>query len=237
MSRTGKTSKTATKQGKLRLAAWLILGLVVISLAHLWFIRPWYMRWGATPDEIGKTCPGDEFTPHSASQATRAVTINAPVSEVWPWIVQVGQDRAGFYSYTWLENLFRADMHNAGWIHQEWQTRKVGDTVWLARKDRYAGQARVIVAALDPGRAMVLVSPEDAERISRGGCADGGTWTFIIDPINGHATRLILRSRGPQDESFLTMLFRRFVFDPAHFIMERKMMLSIKKHVETGGSA
>ena len=128
-------------------------------------------------------------------------------------------------------------MHNADRIHPEWQTRKVGDTVWLARKDRYGGRGRVVVALLEPHRAMVLASPSDAERISSGGHAKSGTWTFILDPINDHATRLILRSRGAQDESFAAMLFARLVFDPIHFIMERKMMLGIKQRAENARRA
>jgi hypothetical protein len=215
-----------------RAAGSFALGLVVAGLVHLWFIRPWYLTWGATRAEISRTWPGDEFSPRPVSLATRALTINVPVTDVWPWIVQIGQDRAGCYSYTWLENLFFVDMHNADLIHPEWQTRKVGDTVWLARKDRYGGRGRVVVAALEPNRAMVLVSPSDAERISRGGPAKSGTWTLILDPMNDHATRLILRSRGAQDESFGATLFGRLVFDPVHFIMERKMMLGIKQRAE-----
>ena len=156
---------------------------------------------------------------------------------MWPWIVQIGQDRGGCYSYAWIENLFFIDMHNADRIHPEWQTRNAGDTVWLARKDRYDGRGRVVVAVLEPNRAMVLVSPNDAERISRGGRAEGGTWTFILDPIDRHATRLILRSRGAQAESFASTLFGRLLFDPVHFIMERKMMLSIEQRAENAGRA
>jgi hypothetical protein len=215
-----------------RAVSWLALGLVVAALAHLWFIRPWYLTWGATENEINRTWPGDELSPRPVSLATRALTINAPATDVWPWIVQLGQDRAGCYSYAWLENLFFVGMHNANRIHPEWQTRQVGDTIWLARKDRYGGRGRVVVALLEPNRAMVLVSPSDAERISRGGHAESGTWTFLLDPIDGHATRLILRSRGAQAQSFVAMLFGRLVFDPIHFIMERKMMLGIRERAE-----
>ena len=236
MTKASETHATETKaKWAIRLAraaGWLALGLAVAGLVHLWFIRPWYLTWGATGDEISRTWPGDELSPRPVSLATRALTINAPVTDVWPWIVQIGQDRGGCYSYAWLENLFFIDMHNADRIHSEWQTRQAGDTVWLARKDRYGGRGRVVVAVLEPRRAMVLVSPSDAERISRGGHAQSGTWTFILEPINNHATRLILRSRGAQDESFVAMLFGRLVFDPVHFLMERKMMLGIKQRAE-----
>jgi hypothetical protein len=241
MTRAGGTHETEMKpKWTIQLAqaaGWLALGLVAVGLVHLWFIRPWYLTWGATGDEINRTWPGDELSPRPVSLATRALTINAPVAEVWPWIVQIGQDRGGCYSYSWLENLFFTDMHNAERIHPEWQTRKVGDTIWLARKDRYGGRGRVVVAALEPNRTMVLVSPSDAERIARGDRAEGGTWTFILAPMNPDATRLILRSRGGQSESFAAMVFGRLLFDPVHFIMERKMMLSIKQRAENTGHA
>ena len=215
-----------------RAVGWVALGLVLAGLVHLWFIRPWYLTWGATGGEINRTWPGDELSPVPVSLATRALTIHASATDVWPWIVQVGQDRGGFYSYVWLENLFLAGMHNADRIHPEWQRRQVGDTVWLARKDRYGGRGRVVVTVLEPNRAMVLVSPSDAEKIYLGGRAENGSWTFILEPIDGYTARLILRSRGAQAESFAAMLFGRLVFDPIHFIMERKMMLGIKERAE-----
>jgi hypothetical protein len=219
-----------------RAAGCLVLGLVLAGVVHLWLIRPWYLTWGATGEEINRTWPGDDLSPRPVSLATRALTIHAPATAVWPWIVQLGQDRGGSYSYTWVENLLLADMHNAERIQPEWQRRQVGDTVWLARKDRYGGRGRVVVAVLEPNRAMVLVSPSDAERIFRGGRAKNGSWTFILEPVDAHTTRLILRSRGAQAESFAAMLFGRLVFDPVHFLMERKMMLGIKERAENPGS-
>ena len=151
---------------KIALSLFLVLaGLLALLLLP----RPWYMRWGATDAEIAGRYPGDQLSKHPQSLATRAVTIAAPVAEVWPWIVQTGQDRAGFYSYTWLENLFRAGMHNADRIIPEFQDRKAGDTVWLASKYRYGGQGRVVVALLQPNRAMVLVRPGDMEAVANGG--------------------------------------------------------------------
>jgi hypothetical protein len=89
-------------------------------------------------------------------QATRAVTVHAPAKAVWPWIVQIGQDRAGFYSYDVLENLFGAKMPSVDEIVPEWQHRTVGDTVWLSTPDSHGGNARMIVGWLELERAMVL---------------------------------------------------------------------------------
>jgi hypothetical protein len=68
--------------------------------------------------------------------------------------------------------------------------------------------------------------------LAKAGYAPGGTWSFILDPIDKHSTRLIMRSRSSEQLSFLEKLFDHFVFDPAHFIMERKMMLGIKERAE-----
>ena len=205
--------------------ALILLALVVAGL------RPWYMYWGATGSEVRGAYPGDELTPNMHSLATRAITIQVPPEKVWPWIVQVGEDRAGFYSYTWLENIFRADMHNAERVHPEWQNRQVGDTVWLARKDRYQGSARTVVAIYEPGRAMILVSPPDYEHLVRDEPPISGTWTFILEPKGEHASRLIMRTRG-RSAGMLKRASDYFIFDPAHFIMERGMMLGIKRRAE-----
>ncbi len=130
---------------------------VIVLLGALLPLRPWSLRWGATGDELKRRWPGDELTPGRAGQSTRAITIHASAPEVWAWIVQIGQDRGGFYSYTWLENLFGCKMHNADRIVPEFQSRAVGDTVWLTSKERYGGQGRTVVAELIPSRAMILV--------------------------------------------------------------------------------
>lgn len=192
-------------------------------------LRPWFLRWGATDEEVARTWPGDEMAPKPASMATRAVTIHAPAEEVWPWIVQIGQDRGGFYSYTWLENLVGARIHNADRILPEYQSREVGDTVWMAPRERYGGKGCSRVARLDPGRAMVLVSPDDYDSVVRTGVAPHGVWSFLLDPIDERTTRLIVRSRSGSQEG----PGRFLVFDPIHFIMERKMMLGIRDRTET----
>src|SRR5512146_2147654 len=89
-------------------------------------VRPWMLDWGATPAEIQRVWPGDELSPRTRYRHLRAITINAPAEQVWPWILQIGQDRAGYYSYTWLENVFRAEMHNTYRLVPEWQERHVG---------------------------------------------------------------------------------------------------------------
>lgn len=192
------------------------LGGMVALAAYAFLIRPWHLKWGATEEEIRMRLPGDEFVEHPQLNATHAITINAPVQDVWPWLVQIGQKRGGFYSYTWLENLVGCDMQNADRIVPEWQDLKVGDEVWLHPK---APPLRVL--AIEPGRAIVLES----------------VWGFFLRPIDENTTRLIIRGRGnfkpDLKNALLNLILWRGVFEPAHFIMERKMLLGIKERVES----
>ena len=122
---------------------WIVAGLIAAGAAGtLLKLRGWASRWGTTPEEINRAWPGDELSPSATAVTTRAVTIDASAKAVWAWLVQIGQDRAGFYSYTWLENLFRCDMPRVDCIVPAWQNRVLGDVVWLARPDRYHGEAR-----------------------------------------------------------------------------------------------
>ena len=178
-------------------------------------IRPWHLRWGATDEELNAALIGDELVPQPKLKATHAITINAPAAEVWPWLVQMGQNRGGFYSYTCLENLVGCHMHNAEEIVAEWQNLRVGDKVWLHPK-----APPVEVAAIEPGRAIVL-KPWGA---------------FVLQPIDEKTTRMIIRSQGDYEpdlkNAVLNFLLWRVFYEPAHFIMERKMLLGIKARAE-----
>jgi hypothetical protein len=183
--------------------------------AYALFIRPWHLSWGATEEELKMSLPGDQLVEHPKLNATHAITINAPAEDVWPWLVQVGQTRGGFYSYTWLENLVGCHMQNADQLVPEWQDLKVGDEVWLHPK---APPLKVL--AIEPERAIVLEN----------------SWSFSLRPIDDQTTRLIIRGRGEFKpdlrNAVLNFILWRGVFEPAHFIMERKMMLGIKERAE-----
>jgi hypothetical protein len=207
----------------------LMAAAVISALRSL---RMWALSWGATSEELAGVWPGDELSPNAREIATRAVTIAAPADAVWSWLVQLGQDRSGFYSYTWLENLFRCAMPRVEQIVPAWQERALGDDVWLARPDRYDGKARQKVVLVDPVRVLSLASPADWRRIVRHETSEGGNWTFILVPLDLLTTRLVVRSRGPETASRLQRLFWMGVFQPAHFIMERRMMLRLKALAE-----
>ena len=157
----------------------LLLGGVAVGAGMVAYLawRPRMLRWGATDDEAGEALPGDDATPHPVFQSTRAITIDAPPERVWPWIVQMGIERAGFYSHDWLERLlFHAryveGRHSATRIHPELQDLQVGDLV------PYGGGVFVPVQEIEPFRHLV----------------HGEAW--VLRPLPGGRTRLIVRYRG-----------------------------------------
>jgi hypothetical protein len=170
--------------------------------------------------------------PTPETQATRVVTIHAPAGRVWPWVAQIGQDRGGFYSYTPLENMVGAGMKNADKIHPEWQQREVGDRVWLGDPRKFDGEAYMVVARWIPGRALVLVTPQDWQRIQAGELAQEMVWAFIVEAVHRRGTRLVARSLGGPGVSVKQKLANYVFWDLAHFIMERGMLLGIKKRAE-----
>lgn len=193
--------------------------------------QPWHQTWGATTAEAEKPLPGDGLVPNPSYETTRAVTIEAPTEAVWPWLVQMGQGRGGFYSYDWLENLFGLDIHNTDHIVSEWQDLEPGDEVWLAPPTDYDGQAKMRVIHLEPRRSLVfgpaVDTAQDFEAASQTGA---GTWAFVLEPIDDQTTRLIVRTRSRPWQAPRGVFY---LYDPAHFLMERRMMLGIKGRAES----
>ena len=113
------------------------LRLLAFIPLYAGIVRPWFMHWGAIATEQQMALAGDSFIPANTVVSTRAITIHAPAARVWSWLVQLGQERGGFYSYDWLENLFMAKMHNANHIVPEWQQPQVGDRVAMMANPPY----------------------------------------------------------------------------------------------------
>jgi len=200
----------------------IIAGIAAVKvIAYRRLVHPWMDRWGATDDEVSTDLPADSLVSGVAPRVTRAVTIDAPADVVWSWLVQIGQERAGFYSYSWLENLAGARMHNADRVHPEWQRRAEGDVVRLAGP--YGRRAEQVVARVEPERMLVLTSHADFDAIVAGRVADG-YWGFFLRPVDAQRTRLIARGVGGS--------LGNPVFDVAHFVMERGMLLGIKARAE-----
>ena len=202
------------------------------SIAYLLSVRPWQLRWGATAAEVAESLPGDELVPHPKLQTTRAITIQTPPSQVWPWLVQMGWARAGFYSYDALENLMGLGIHSANRILPEFQSLKVGDVLPWDREGglpvRLIEQAAVlgVGGTMDPHSGK-FVTPGDApiETVL------DASWVFVLKAQDDHATRLLARARFAY-ESPLVALGMHLVLEAAHFVMERKMLLGIKARAE-----
>jgi hypothetical protein len=211
---------------------WSALAGAAMAGTYAAVIRPWFLKWGATPEEVEREWPGDALVPDAPTISTRAITIDAPASVVWRWLIQIGQDRAGFYSYRWLENLARADMPEIHALMPEFAKRSPGETVWLARPDRYGGRARMVIGLLIEGRALILVATEDADRALTEGRAPSGTWGFLVEPIDARRTRLIARSRAGTRKDVAARVADLGFWEPAHFVMERRMLMTIKRLAE-----
>ena len=208
---TNKLNPTIVEEG---------LGAAAIAVTILTspLLRPWYSKWGASEAEVEKRLPGDEQVPDPTLESTRAITINAPTAEVWPWLVQMGQGRGGLYSYERLENLVGCDMHNAERILPEHQHLSIGDKIRLSKGD---GTPYFLVKAIETGRAIIL-----------GGDDPPTTWAFILEPINEDSSRLIIRFRQAYEPSLGNTIAWRVFTDPITFVMERKMLQGIKLRAE-----
>ena len=195
----------------------LALGMVAASAAaraySVFWRRP-VLDWGARPDEVVRRLPGDEFLEAADVVATRAITIEAPPSAIWPWLIQMGPGRGGVYTYDWIENLFGLDMHSADEIVPEWQSMEVGYT-WSNPQ----GQG-MRVEIVDPGRAMVMRA-EDGRWV----------WSFVIVP-EGDRTRFISRNRFVLTGGTLSRWASIYLMEPGSLVMERKMLLGIKSRAE-----
>ena len=170
------------------------------------------MRWGATDAEAAGKMYGDRYIPENTVVSTRAITINAPVERVWYWIAQMGQGRAGFYSFDWLENLFAANMQNAEEIHLEWAGIRSGDRFSLQENGPF-----VEVAVVQAGDMLVML----------------GGWSFYVEAIDETSTRLVVRYASFPLTDWTSRLYYYTIFEPAHYVMEAGMMLGIKRRAET----
>jgi hypothetical protein len=200
-----------------RLVSFLALGVLAAiagACAYQVLWRRPILDWGARPDEVARRLPGDEFLEAADVVATRAITIEAPPSAIWPWLIQMGPGRGGVYTYDWIENLFGLDMHSADEIVPEWQSMDVGYT-W--RNPQGHGMRAEIV---DPERAIVMRA-EDGRWV----------WAFVIVP-EGDGTRFISRNRFVLTGGNLSRWASIYLMEPGSLVMERKMLLGIKARAE-----
>jgi hypothetical protein len=210
-----KAYRARIKAGKLTLL------LAAGSLAWLYTsrLREWQTNWGASKDEVTARLPGDELVEGADVIANRAIRIDAPAADVWPWIVQMGPGRGGAYTYDWVENLFGLGMHSADAIHPEWQQLRLDDTPSVPPGEP-PGPHAMRVRMLDPERTLVTASED-------------GTWAwgFYLFPEDG-GTRLLSRNTIKTGSS-LGAKIGMALMSPGSLVMERKMLLGIKERAES----
>lgn len=213
----GRAAHTVRAPGR-GLQVGVPVALVVLLVLYMAVLRPWMLAWGATAADQARALPGDALVPAATQQSTRAVTVRAPAAESWRWLVQIGEDRAGFYSYTWLENLFGADIHNGDRVRPEWQALRAGDLVRAVPDDYLGGRLPSPgwrVAATEPGRWFVLQ----------------GWGVFLVEPVDAATSRVLVRTRF-RDTTWWGPVVTALAFDPVHFVMERRMLLGLRDRAE-----
>jgi hypothetical protein len=196
-----------------RIALGAAVGGAGLLAVYLRVVRPWTMRWGATDEEVTRPLPGDRILPHPGFSATRAITIAARPEHIWPWLVQLGSGRAGWYSYDRLDN---AGIPSATEIRPELQNLKVGDLIPMVMGEKVGPR----VKALEPNRRMLWVTEDQL------------SWEWLLEPIHEQTTRLLNRIRG----TYPPLLSRRMLYAIAastgDILMNRKQLRGIKARAE-----
>jgi hypothetical protein len=194
-----------------------LLGLFLVVLVYWVPMRRWFRRWGATEEEFERPMAADVEVTHSNYRTTLGVTINAPASAVWPWLVQMGYRRGGLYSYDWLDRLFGyLDRPSAEHILSEFQNLAAGDVIPIGKLPGFP------VRAVETERMLLLAGQADDVHWA---------WEFRLFPAGENRTRLVSRNCVQAPRSLKTRaLF--LIIEPAAFIMTRKMLLGIKRRAE-----
>jgi hypothetical protein len=193
--------------------------LLVLAVGILyWFpLRRLFGRWGATDAEMSRRMPADDAVPNPTYLTTLATTINAPPEAIWPWLVQMGYQRGGLYSYDWLDRLFGyLDRPSADRILPEFQSLAPGDVIPIGRGGGFP------VTIVDPPRLLVL-SGSTKEF--------AWAWQLALYPIAAGRTRLVSRNRGRLPRALGSWALTRLL-EPTAFLMTRRMLLGIRQRAE-----
>lgn len=186
--------------------------VAVVAALVMALYQPWLSQWGSSGAERHGQVVGDSLVANADVTWTRAITINAPPEQVWPWLVQMGQDRAGFYNFDWGEQLVGDPIHNATTIHPEWQSLAVGDVV----HPKPGGDWTVLV--LEPNRALVLANPLVTPT--------DWTWATELRPVGEDRTRLVTRIRNRKGSAF------SYALDVPDLILFPRLLTGIKQRAE-----
>lgn len=191
------------------------LGVATVAIAaYVWIVRPWTMRWGATDEEVERAMPGDGVVARADFRATRAISIRATPAEVWPWLVQIGSDRAGWYSYDRIDN---AGVPSASTILPEFQTLAVGDLVPMIPNSEIG----VWVREIEPNRRLLWWDQKGEY-----------SWEWLLDPSPDGGTRLVSRLRASYPPLLSTRTLYVIVATTGDIVMMRRCLLGIRDRAE-----
>ena len=181
--------------------------------------RPRTLDWGSTPEERQATLPGDDLVPDATTVTTRFLTIRAPAYAVLPWVVQMGQDRAGFNTHNWVERVLQSRIPDVHEVRPEWQQLAPGD---LMRTNRDIGGKPMgwPVLAIDHARSIVMQSRS----------MPIGTYAFILEPIDETSTRFLVRDRAAWSRR--EWLFKMLDYEPLHAWMEMGLLRGFRQRAE-----
>lgn len=210
----------------------LVALLALSAGAYAIGVRPRILRWGASDEEVRQPYPGADVVPGGQRSATMAVTIDAPPSRVWPWLAQMGCDRAGWYSWDRLDN---GGVPSAERIHPEWQDVAVGNRL----ASTPSGSAWFEVAALDPERFLGLRAAIDL-RAGRPFDTAGprprfyidALWGFQLKELPGGRTRLVVSGYASAWPRLLQRIADLLFWEPAHWVMQTRQFVNLKRRAE-----
>ena len=196
------------------------------------FRRDARLRWGLEPAAAARPLPGDALIPAPSWSWTHGIRVGAPAAEVWPWVAQIGADRAGFYSYSDLENLVGCGVRNADRVHPEWQER-AGTSLVLHPK----GPPLPIVEER-PGSHMVAFGAPDDEARAAGRAWTAASWLLMVEPLGAGRCTVISRFRSAHSDDRRTRLaFGPALLEPIGFAMDRRMLIGIRARAQAAGGA
>jgi hypothetical protein len=201
-----------------------ILAAALALAVGYWFpVRRWMSRWGTTPEELAREMPGDALIANPTHSAMQAVTVNTPPADIWPWLVQIGYQRGGLYSYDWLDRLFGfLDRPSATRILPEFQQLAVGDKITWRPAGTFSERVELTVAVLESLLALAL---------SYQGLGMEWVWQFGLYPLDNERTRLVSRGTERTPKTATHWLFMR-IMEPASFVMTARMLLNVKERAE-----
>jgi hypothetical protein len=219
-------------------AVMVAAGVAAIEVVYAVRVRPRLIRWGATDEEVAGAYPGAELVPDGQRAATMAVTIDAPPDQVWPWLIQMGGDRGGWYSWDRLDNGGRP---SATEVHPEWQDLAVGDCVkyWTRKGPVDAWQ----VAALEPSRFLGLRGLRDWRgrqldpKQPRPSGYTEGLWGFLLTGLPGDRTRLVISGYQTLRPRWLERFANYWLYIPLVWPMQARMLAVLKRNIERAARA